>query len=182
MSQKILILNGSPRKNGNTSALVEAFTQGAESSGHTVTTFTIDTMNIHPCKGCLCGGKTVDSPCSQKDDMDQIYPAYRDADVIVLASPLYYDSITGQLKAVFDRLFAVAEGNPGYVAPLKKCALLMVAGDNSFELVEHWYENLMNHLNWTKLGKVLCGFAFELEGIKDRPEIKDAENLGKSIL
>lgn len=181
MPQKIVILNGSPRKGGNTTALVEAFSKGAAAAGHTVTTFFLDTMNVHPCKGCLCGGKDPASPCVQKDDMEQIYPAYREADIVVLASPLYYDAVTGQLKAAFDRLFAVAEGNPGYQSPAKKCALLMVAGDNDFSLATHWYDHLMNHLAWKDIGKVLCGNALVIGDIKGRPELANAENLGRSI-
>ena len=53
MGKKIVILNGSPRKTGNTSALIKAFTEGAESAGNTVTTFFLDGMNIHGCKGCF---------------------------------------------------------------------------------------------------------------------------------
>ena len=181
MAQKILILNGSPRKKGNTAQLVEAFTRGAESAGHAVTTFNVDAMDIHPCKGCLRGGKDAASPCTQKDAMEEIYPVYAQADVVVLASPLYYDSVTAQLKAAFDRLFAVAEGNPGYQSPAKKIALLMVAGDNDFSLVTHWYDHLMDHLAWEKIGRVLCGNALVLGDIDGRPELLDAENLGRSI-
>ena len=114
MSKKIMILNGSPRKKGNTAALIKSFTEGAESSGNIVTEFFIDKMNIHGCKGCFGGGKNPDSPCVQKDDMDKIYPTYKEADIVVLATPLYYWTISGQLKCVFDRLFAVAECNPDY--------------------------------------------------------------------
>ena len=90
MSKKIVILNGSPRKNGNTSALVNVFKTGAESAGHTVTEFCLDKMNIHGCKGCFGGHSDRDCPCVQQDDMNQIYPAVRDCDVVILASPLYY--------------------------------------------------------------------------------------------
>ena len=55
MSKKIVILNGSPRRKGNTSALVKAFTEGAESAGNTVTEFFLDGMDIHGCKGCFGG-------------------------------------------------------------------------------------------------------------------------------
>ena len=55
MPKKIVILNGSPRRKGNTSALVKAFTNGAESVGHTVTEFFLDNMSIHACKGCFGG-------------------------------------------------------------------------------------------------------------------------------
>lgn len=107
MSKKIVILNGSPRKKGNTSALTASFKRGAEESGNIVTEFFLDGMDIHGCKGCFGGGKNPDSPCAQKDDMDKIYPVYREADIVVLATPLYYWTISGQLKTAFDRLFAL---------------------------------------------------------------------------
>ena len=74
MAKKIVILNCSPRRKGNTSALVEAFTEGAESAGNTVTEFFLDSMNIHGCKGCFGGGKDPEHPCVQRDDMEKIYP------------------------------------------------------------------------------------------------------------
>ena len=133
MSKKILILNGSPRKKGNTSALVKAFTEGAESAGGTVTEFFLNGMDIHDCKGCFGGGKDPEHPCVQRDDMEKIYPVYKEADVVVLASPLYYWTISGQLKCAFDRLFAVAECDPDYRNPKKECVLLMAAEGNGFE-------------------------------------------------
>ncbi|MEE0746092.1 MAG: flavodoxin family protein, partial [Anaerovoracaceae bacterium] len=90
MSKKIVILNGSPRRKGNTSALVKSFAEGAESAGHTVTEFFLDSMDIHGCKGCFGGHSSQECPCVQKDDMIKIYPAVKDADVVVLATPLYY--------------------------------------------------------------------------------------------
>lgn len=77
MAKKIVILNGSPRRKGNTSALVQRFTEGAESVGHTVTEFFLDRMEIHGCKGCFGGHSSRECPCVQKDDMSQIYPAVR---------------------------------------------------------------------------------------------------------
>lgn len=88
--KKIVILNGSPRTNGNTKALIECFTKGAKSAGNEVTCFDLQKMNIHGCLGCCKGGQNPESPCVQKDDMQQIYPVYREADVVVLASPMYY--------------------------------------------------------------------------------------------
>ena len=111
MSKKIVILNGSPRKKGNTSALVKSFTEGAEASGNTVTEFFLGGMNIHGCRGCFGGHSSKDCPCVQQDDMNQIYPAVRDCDVIVLASPLYYWNMSGQLRSAVDRLFALEEGD-----------------------------------------------------------------------
>lgn len=77
MSKKILVLNGSPRARGNTSMLLDAFTEGATQAGHTVTRFDLQKMDLHPCLGCMKGGRDAASPCVQKDDMLKIYPAYR---------------------------------------------------------------------------------------------------------
>lgn len=181
MSKKIIILNGSPRKNGNTSALVKAFTEGAESSGHTVTEFFLDGMNIHGCKGCFGGGKDPEHPCVQRDDMEKIYPAYREADIVVLATPLYYWSISGQLKCAFDRLFAVAECDPNLRNPQKECALLMAAEGYGFEETLYWYDRLEKHLGWKSVGKVLCGGVMAVGDIEGHKELNDARELGKSI-
>ena len=106
--KKIVILNGSPRTNGNTKALIEHFMKDAKSAGNEVACFDLQKMNIHGCLGCCKGGQNPESPCVQKDDMQQIYPVYREADVVILASPMYYWGISGQLKCAFDRLCAVA--------------------------------------------------------------------------
>lgn len=98
MGKRIVILNGSPRRNGNTSALVKRFTEGAENAGHEVKEFFLDRMEIHGCKGCFGGHSSRECPCVQKDDMAQIYPAVRECDVVVLASPLYYWNMSGQLR------------------------------------------------------------------------------------
>jgi len=102
MAKKIVILNGSPRRNGNTSALIKKFTEGAESAGNTVTEFFLDKMDIHGCKGCFGGHSSRECPCVQTDDMSEIYPAVKDCDVIVLASPLYYWNMSGQIRTAVD--------------------------------------------------------------------------------
>lgn len=181
MGKKIIVLNGSPRKNGNTSALVKAFRDGAESAGHSVTEFWLGGMKINGCRGCCAGGKNPESPCVQKDDMEQIYPAYKEADVVVLASPLYYWTISGQLKCAFDRLFAVAECDPGYTNPRKESALLMAAEGNGFEETVYWYDRLMGHIGWKDCGKVLCGGVMAVGDIEGKPELEEARKLGASI-
>lgn len=181
MSKKILILNGSPRKTGNTAALIRSFTEGAESSGNTVTEFFLDGLNLHGCRGCFGGGRDPEHPCVQRDDMDKIYPVYKEADVVVLASPLYYWTISGQLKLAFDRLFAVAECDPGLANPKKESVLLMAAEGHGFEETLYWYDHLEQHLGWRSLGKVLCGGVMNLGDIAGREELHQAFELGRSI-
>jgi len=181
MSKKIVILNGSARTNGNTAALIQAFTDGAEAAGHTVTRFDLGGMNIHRCLGCCGGGKDPKSPCVQKDDMGLIYPAYQEADLVCLASPLYYWSVSGLLKTAFDRLFAVAECDPNYANPIKESVLLMAAEGHEFEESEFWYDRLMGHLGWTDKGKVLCGGVFEANAIAGNPKLQEAYRLGNTL-
>lgn len=87
MSKIIAILYGSPRRNGNTSVLVKAFTEGAKSAGNTVTEFFLDGVDI---PGCFGGHSGREYPCIQKDDMSKIYSTVKESDVIVMATPLYY--------------------------------------------------------------------------------------------
>lgn len=181
MSKNIIILNGSPRKNGNTSALIQAFTEGAESAGHKVSTFFLDRMNINGCKGCFGGGKDAEHPCVQKDDMEQIYPVYKEADIVVLASPAYYWGISGQLKTAFDRLFAVTESSPDYEGPKKDCILLMAAESWEFEEILFWYDRLEKNIGWKSIGKVLCGDVMNIGDIIGNPKLDEARALGASI-
>ena len=182
MAKKIVILNGSPRENGNTSALVQRFIEGAEQAGNTVTAFFLDRMHINGCKGCFGGHSSQECPCVQKDDMAQIYPAVRDCDVIVLATPLYYWSMSGQIKTALDRLFALEEGDGNLLRGHNRAsALLMAAEGNGFEDVLTYYDHLMNHLNWKNLGHVLAGGNCDVGDIAGKAELERAYQLGKSI-
>ena len=119
---KIAVLNGSPRV-GNTAAMVDAFAEGARQAGHEVEILHVGRMKIGGCMGCeYCHGKGAGT-CIQRDDMDKVMPAYREADMIVYASPIYYFDVTAQLSAAIQRVYAI--GKP---AKAKKAALLLSSG------------------------------------------------------
>ena len=105
MSKKVLILSGSPRKGGNSDILCDEFLRGAQESGNQVEKIRVAAKKVAPCAACYyCrdhGGE-----CARKDDMAEILQKMIDADVIVLASPVYFYSIDAQLKAVIDRTLA----------------------------------------------------------------------------
>lgn len=182
MSKNIVILNGSPRKNGNTSAMVKAFTEGAENAGHTVTEFFLDNMNIHGCKGCFGGHSSRECPCVQKDDMDVIYPAVKKSDVLVFASPLYYWNMSGQIRTAIDRLFALEEKDGNLLRGHDRaCALLMAAEGHDFEDVLNYFNHLTEHLHWKNLGHVLAGGNGDVGDINGKPQLHESYVLGKSI-
>ncbi len=103
--KKVLILSGSPRKGGNSDILCDEFMRGAEEAGNNVEKIRVAAKKIAPCLACYyCsdhGGQ-----CVQKDDMAEVMQKMIDADVIVLASPVYFYSVNAQLKAVIDRTVA----------------------------------------------------------------------------
>ncbi|MBE6441594.1 MAG: flavodoxin family protein [Desulfovibrio desulfuricans] len=184
MNKNILILNGSPRMKGNTAMLCDAFAKGAQEAGHAVTRFDLQKMDIRGCLGCMKGGKDSASPCVQKDDMEKIYPAYVRADIVVLASPLYYWSVSGQLKTAFDRLFAVAETDPGYANPHKDCALIMAAEGNTpenWKPVLEYYAALVGFLGWHDLGHVLAGGVLHAGAVSGTPVVDEARRFGASL-
>lgn len=154
MAKKILILNGVARKNGNTAKLVQAFSDGAKSVGHKVSEFYLDGMNIHSCKGCLRARRDSKSPCSQKDDMEQIYSVFADCDVVVFASPVYFWTITGPLKTAADRLYAELECL-GYGGFVKESVLLMTADGADYSQAVTWYCTYERNLHWKNRGEVL---------------------------
>ena len=126
--KKIIILNGAGKKNGNTAALIKAFKEGA--AGNEITEFYLQTMNIHgclDCQGCARKPAGVPDPCIQKDDMQQIYDAFIACDVVVFASPVYWFTISGQLKMAVDRLYAV-QRNLGFDKVKKETVFLMTSG------------------------------------------------------
>ena len=104
---KILLLSGSPRKNGNSSAVADAFTAGAESAGHQVVRFDVAGMNINGCQGCEYCHVQGEGKCIQQDDMVQIYEHLADCDAIVFASAVYYWTLTAQLQAALHRFYAI---------------------------------------------------------------------------
>lgn len=102
----ICVLCGSPHRHGNTMKLVEKFVAGAKTAGHGAEIFPVVRMDIRPCMGCMACKKNGEG-CIQQDDMEKIYPAVRAADVLVFASPMYWWNVSGPLKTVIDRLFAL---------------------------------------------------------------------------
>ena len=162
--------------------MVKSFTEGAESAGNTVTEFFLSGMDIHGCKGCFGGHSSKACPCVQKDDMDQIYPAVKEAEVVVLASPLYYWTMSGQLRTALDRLFALEEGDGNLLRGNGRAsALLMAAEEHGFDDAVLYYDHLLEHLRWENLGHVLAGENMNVGDIKGKTEIQQAYELGKSI-
>lgn len=104
MAKKIIIISSSPRRGGNSDTLCDQFMHGATDAGHSVRKIFLRDMQVNYCLGCgIC---TTGKPCPQKDDAADIIAAMLDADVIVLGTPVYFYSMSAQLKTLIDRCCA----------------------------------------------------------------------------
>ena len=101
MTKKILVVSASPRKGGNSDLLCDEFIKGAESSGHRVEKVFVNDMDINYCRGC--GACENTHKCAQKDDMADILDKIVSSNVVVLASPVYFYTVSGQMKTFIDR-------------------------------------------------------------------------------
>ena len=124
---RILVLNGSPRPKGNTKQMVDAFREGAESAGHQVDVVDVCRKKIAGCLACEYCHTKGNGICVQKDDMQEVYSLLMVADMLVIASPIYYHGISGQLKCTIDRFYSAAY--PKKPRNLKKAAMILSSGD-----------------------------------------------------
>jgi multimeric flavodoxin WrbA len=154
--KKILVLNGSPRKNGKTASLVNAFRQGAEGSGHEVREFYLNGMDIKGCIACESCSQNG-GHCVQQDAMTQVYDAYEWADVVVLASPEFWGTVSGQLKIVVDRLYAEIN-KLGMAGFRRDMVLIMTARGNDYSQALDFYHIFTEIIGCRNLGTVLGPF------------------------
>ena len=174
----ILILSGSPRKGGNTELLAEAFAKGAAAHHH-VEVVSVRDVKVNPCLGCNACFKS-NGVCAQKDDMTILYEKMSQADMLVIASPVYFYNISAQLKAVIDRFH-----NPiRDTFHIKRMALLLVGAatlPELFDAILTEYNLCLKFFSIEDAGNVL------VRGVKDKGDImgtsflEDAYQLGTSI-
>ena len=177
--KRILVLLGSPRQKGNTALMAEAFIKGAREAGNSVTAYSIGKREIRPCKACdYCqkhGGE-----CVQKEDMRELYELLQSHDTLVMASPVYYLGMPGNLKNVIDRTYAEsAKGRK-----IKYAALLTAACKKESEVTEvlnDYYRRLTAYLGWEDKGMVNALGVENPGEIENTCWLKEAYELGKNI-
>ena len=98
---KVIAFNGSPRVGGNTDVLLNEALKPVQGAGHDIRVYRLNVLNVRPCQDC--GGCTKTGVCIQQDEMTGIYQAIREADRIIVASPIFFYSLSAQTKAMVDR-------------------------------------------------------------------------------
>ena len=176
---KVVVLQGSPNTDGSTALLAGEFARGAREAGHEVEVAHVAALDIAPCTGCVACG--YEGPCAQSDDMDALRKKIIGADMLVLATPLYYYGMTAQLKTVIDRF---CSSNSSITRRRLRTALLTVAwnaDDWTFEALSAHYHTLVRYLHWQDCGMVL-GYGCGSPGMTRASRYpRDAYELGLSL-
>ncbi len=128
MAKNMSVILGSPRKNGNSGILAREIISGATAGGVGIQTFRLQDMSISPCDGCGACQKREAIGCVVRDDMQTIYPSLKAADIIVIASPVYWFSVSAQVKAFIDRFYAL-QGVAGRSLAGKRAAIVLTYAD-----------------------------------------------------
>lgn len=175
---KILVITGSPRKNGNSNFLAAEFMRGAKEKGHDVYCFDAAHSEVHPC--IACDKCRMDGPCVFNDDFLKAREHIIAADMVVFATPMYYFGVSAQLKTVIDRFYAIN----GQIHKPKKAALLMTYADTGAAKagpIDCHYDVLIKYLGWQNAGKIIAPGVWPEGAIKATPYPRQAYELGKSL-
>ncbi len=186
MSDKyILILKGSPREKGNSSTLADQVAAGAEAAGAQVESFILQNMNIQPCNACEACHVTGDGVCTLGDDMDILYPKLRRADAIVIASPIYWFTMSAQIKLCIDRWYAL-EGDRGNALAGKRIGIVLTYGDtdqftSGAVNAIHSFEDMFRYIK-ADIVDVVHGTALKVGDVQRQPDlVARAFKLGQSL-
>ena len=179
MSKKVVIVSSSPRKNGNSETLADAFAKGARQAGHSVEIVRLGEKQIGFCKGCLACQKL--GQCVIQDDAVEIAAKMHDADILVFATPVYYYGVCGQLKTMLDR------ANPLFVSDyaFTEAYLLATAAedgrstfDGTEKAVQGWVDCFPR---CTLAGTVFAGGVTGVGEIAGHPALEQARRMGMEI-
>ncbi len=179
MSKKVLVISGSPRKDGNSDILCNEFIKGAQSSGHECEKIFLRDRNINYCTGCGVCNST--HRCVQKDDMAEILDKMVNADVIVMATPVYFYTMDAQLKTLIDRTV------PRYMdIRNKEFYYIITAADTNKANMQRTIESIRGFTEDCLSGAVEKGILYGLgvwqKGeVLNTPLMQQAYDLGKNV-
>ncbi|MBM6774185.1 flavodoxin family protein [Olsenella profusa] len=189
----ILVVRGGGRPHGNTAQLVDAFAEGAREAGHDVEIVSLAQSRVNGCLGC--NACRYGKPCVQRDAFNELAPKVRSADLLALASPLYFWTISSQLKAFIERFYCLAEEDPHPPLgryeryPVHSSALLMTSADDYFwtfdQAVSYYRFTMVNYIGCRDRGTYLAGGCGDTNGrprIAETDHLRRAREFGRSVL
>jgi len=176
---KVLVINGSPRKGGNTEILLDAMLAGAEEAGATFSSVKLRELDVSPCRACDVCKRT--GKCVQKDDMQDLLLKMEKSEIWVLGTPVYWWGATAQLKAFIDRWYGINRD----VFKNRRVALVIPLGSSNPDTAKHvlgMFEDIFAYLRMKQIGTLLAPGVYERGDAKKRSNLlEEATRLGKSI-
>jgi len=177
---KIIVLVGSVRKGGNTETLARAFADGA-GQRHDVELVSVADYHIHPCLGCNRCYTSEGHRCFQQDDMAAIYEKLMEADIVVVASPVYFYGISAQLKSLVDRLHTPKRND----FRIRKLGLILVGAatlPDLFDPILMQYRMILRFFHLEDIGRVLVNGAKEKGDVLQGDGLKRAFEMGSTLV
>jgi len=183
MGKHVLVFKGSPRENGNSSTLAEQAAGGAKAAGAEVECFSLHLMNIKPCDACdICQETGV---CVLRDDMQTLYPKLEAAEAIVIATPIYWFTVTAQTKLFIDRWYAL-ESKQGNALKGKQFGILLTYGDSdpySSGAINaiRTFQDMLRYIGGNLTG-IVYGTAMDVGDVQKQPTLMErAFKLGEKL-
>ena len=181
MSKKIVVLTGSPRKDGNSMAMADAFIETVKAKGHVVTRFDAAEKHVEGCRACNNCYKN-DKACCVDDDFNELAPAIEAADAVVFAMPLYWYSFPSKIKAAIDKMYSLLVAEKKMAG--KESGLIVCCEEDNIAAMDgivKSYECCMSYLEWKSAGTVLITGVGEPGDVNKTDGIAQAKALAEKF-
>ncbi len=185
MSENLLVLIGSPRKEGNSATLAAEAARQAEQLGVVTETVFLQDLNISPCDGCGLCRRSVDAACTIEDDMTPLYDKIRSASGILIATPIYSYSFTAQTKLLIDRLYALGSSKENALSGKRFGFIIVYGGSNPFNsgavtAMRCFHDTFSRKAGWMRM---IHGSASAIgDAAKDVDLLVQARELGQDLV
>lgn len=177
---KIVVITGSPHRDGTSAFMAKEFIEGANIAGHDVYRFDAAFKKVHPCIGCdkcECGK----NPCVFQDEMNELYSKLKEADAVVYVSPLYYHNISAQLKTVIDRYHGIDDLIRGTGKKVFTIITAAYPEDWVFDGVKATIKTTTRYLGWKDCGGIFAYGCYQKADIQRTDYPRQAFELGKNL-
>ena len=188
---QILAFNGSPRKTGNTSAIIKTMLKGAKSAGAKTTEIRLHDINLKGCMGCLTCRKRP-GKCKQQDDLSPYLEAIKTCDGVIFGTPIYMYHVTGQMKIFIDRCYSLyisrsdGSGYDSAVPAGKPFALVTSQGHHDVERFQRpirWLAAMTGTgLGMEEVGRIIQGNSHLAPAKTDKALLEKAYKIGQRLV